>query len=214
MSRDAAGPSPVHEPGAFWDAKYAAETYFYGTRPNAWLAAQEDRLAAGARALSIADGEGRNGVWLAERGLVVTAIDASARAVAKAAALARQRGVAVELVHADLCNWAWPQGAFDVAVSIFAHFPPGLRQTVHGRLLAAVRPGGLIILEAYSPYQRIYQTGGPPDLDLLYTAYRLQRDFVGAELMHLEETEVELDEGAGHRGRSAVTRLIARRPTA
>lgn len=205
------GPSPVHEPGAFWDAKYAGAEYFYGTEANAWLRAQAERLAPGMAALAIADGEGRNGVWLAERGLAVTAVDVSPRALAKAAALARERGVAVELVEADLRSWAWPAERYDVAVAIFAHFAPEPRREIHRRLLRALRPGGLVILEAYSPYQRIYQTGGPADLDLLYTAYRLQQDFAGAEILHLEETLTELAEGSGHRGTSAVTRLLARR---
>jgi SAM-dependent methyltransferase len=210
-STDNPGPSPIHEPAAFWDAKYAGAEYFYGTEANAWLRAQAERLAAGMSALAIADGEGRNGVWLAERGLTVTAVDVSPRALAKAAALARERGVAVELVEADLRSWAWPEARYDVAVAIFAHFPPEPRREIHRRVLRALRPGGLVILEAYSPYQRIYQTGGPADLDLLYTAYRLQQDFAGAEILHLEETLTELAEGSGHRGTSAVTRLLARR---
>lgn len=203
--------SPVHEPAAFWDAKYAGADYFYGTEANAWLRAQAAQLQPGLRALAIADGEGRNSVWLAERGLIVTAVDVSPRALAKSAALARTRGVAVELVEADLRAWRWPEERFDVAVAIFAHFPPELRRAIHGRLLRALRLGGTVILEAYSPYQRIYQTGGPADLDLLYTAYRLEQDFAGAEILHLEETITELAEGVGHRGTSAVTRLLARR---
>lgn len=208
---DPSEPSPVDEPGRFWDGKYGADGFFYGTRPNAWLAAQAGRLRRGMQALSIADGEGRNGVWLAGQGLTVTAVDASALALAKARTLAEARGVEIELVHADLRHWDWPVARLDVGVSIFAHFPPGLRQSVHARLLAALRPGGIVILEAYSPYQRVYQTGGPKDLDLLYTAYRLRQDFAGAELLHLEEIVTELDEGAGHRGTSAVVRMIARR---
>lgn len=210
-STDNPGPSPIREPGAFWDAKYAGADYVYGTEANAWLRAQADLLGPGKSALAIADGEGRNSVWLAEQGLRVTAVDVSPRALAKAAALAQARGVAVELVEADLRSWIWPQDRFDVAVSIFAHFPSEVRRTIHSRLLRSLRRGGIVILEAYSPYQCIFQTGGPADLDLLYTAYRLQQDFADAEVLHLEETITELAEGTGHHGTSAVTRLLARR---
>jgi SAM-dependent methyltransferase len=210
-STDNPGPSAIHEPGAFWDAKYAAAEYFYGTEANAWLRAQAGLLMPGMSAVAVADGEGRNSVWLAERGLTVTAVDVSPRALAKATALARARGVTVELVEADLRAWSWPEDRYDVAVAIFAHFPPEPRRQIHACLLRSLRPGGYVILEAYSPYQRIFQTGGPADLDLLYTAYRLQQDFAGAEFLHLEETITELAEGTGHRGTSAVTRLLARR---
>ena len=199
------------DPAPFWDARYADDAYFYGTEPNAWLASHAGSLRPGMAALAIADGEGRNGVWLAQQGLDVTAVDASARGLAKAAALAEQRGVRLELIQANLKTWDWPRDRFDVAVSIFAHFPPGLRTAVHRNMLASLRPGGLVLLEAYSPYQRIYQTGGPQDLDLLYTAYRLQQDFAAAEILLLEETLTDLSEGSGHHGKSAVTRLVARR---
>lgn len=210
-ANDRSQPAAPPDPAPFWDARYADDAYFYGTAPNAWLTSQASRLRPGLRALSIADGEGRNGVWLAEQGLAVTAVDASARGLEKAANLARQREVELTLVQANLKSWDWPKDCFDVAVSIFAHFPPSLRTAAHRSLLASLRPGGLVLLEAYSPYQRIYQTGGPQDLDLLYTAYRLQQDFAEAEILILEEVLTELQEGSGHRGVSAVTRLVARR---
>ena len=199
------------DPGSFWDAKYADDAFFSGTAPNAWLASQRHHLHPGMRALSVADGEGRNGVWLAEQGLRVTAVDASAKAIAKAEALAAARGVALDHVQADLRHWDWPVATFDVAVAIFAHFSSDDRSAIHGKMLQSLVSGGLVLLEAYSPYQRLYQTGGPPDLDMLYTAFRLQQDFAGAELLELAEVETELAEGRGHRGKSAVVRLVARR---
>lgn len=201
------------DPRAFWDAKYVEASYFYGTRPNAWLVGQGWRLAPGMHALAVADGEGRNGVWLAERGLAVTAVDASPKAVAKAAALAAERGVEVTRIAADLRAWRWPRAQFDVVVAIFAHFTSADRPTIHRRMLDALKPGGLVLLEAYSPYQRLFDTGGPKDLDMLYTAWRLERDFAGAEIVGCEEALTELAEGTGHSGPSAVVRLVARRPT-
>ncbi len=199
-------------PGQFWDRKYADDEYFYGKAPNAWLTGHAHRLRPGMRALSVADGEGRNAVWLAEQGLAVTAVDASGKAIAKAKALAAQRGVIVEHVEADLTTWPWPEAAFDVAVAIFAHFTANHRPAIHRAMLNTVKPGGLVLIEAYSPYQHLHRTGGPPDLDMLYTAWRLEQDFAGAEILELAEVTTELQEGRGHSGTSAVVRLVARRP--
>jgi cyclopropane fatty-acyl-phospholipid synthase-like methyltransferase len=199
------------DPGRFWDAKYVGDGFFYGTAPNAWLASRADLLRPGMRALSIADGEGRNSVWLAEKGLDVTAVDASTNAVAKARYLAGERGVELKHIQADLRQWHWPEADFDVAVAIFAHFHADDRPVIHRRLLEALVPGGIVLLEAYSPYQHLYRSGGPPDLDMLYTAFRLQEDFRDSEILELRELTTELAEGQGHRGRSAVVRLVARR---
>lgn len=206
--------SDPDDPAAFWDARYAREDYFYGTEPNAWLAREAGRLRPDGRVLAVCDGEGRNGVWLARQGFRVTSVDASARGLEKARALADRHGAALELVRADLCRWDWPEAAFDGVVAIFAHFPRAVRPILHRRMLEALVPGGLLLLEAYSPYQHLYRTGGPQDLDRLYSAFRLQQDLAGAELLLLEETETELAEGVGHRGRAAVVRCVARRPAA
>ena len=200
------------DPGSFWDAKYAGDAFFYGRTANAWLASRGHHLRPGMQALSVADGEGRNGVWLAGQGLEVTAVDASGNAVAKAKALAAARGVSGTHVQADLRTWVWPVAAFDMAVAIFAHFTPEHRSAIHRAMLDALVPGGLVLIEAYSPYQHLHRTGGPPDLDMLYTAWRLEQDFAGAEIIELAEVTTELQEGRGHSGRSAVVRLVARRP--
>ncbi|BCX17043.1 MAG: hypothetical protein KatS3mg117_0725 [Geminicoccaceae bacterium] len=142
----------------------------------------------------------------------MTSVDISARGLEKARALADRHGVGLELVRADLVRWDWPVATFDAVVAIFAHFPRTVRPVLHRRMLDALVPGGLLLIEAYSPYQHLYRTGGPRDLDLLYTAFRLQRDLAGAEFLLLEETETDLLEGEGHVGRSAVVRCIARRP--
>lgn len=203
----------AEDPARFWDQRYAEAEYFYGTAPNAWLVTQAHRLKPGMRALSVADGEGRNGVWLAQQGCKVTAVDASPRAQAKAAALAQKHGVSLTLHTTDLRHWDWPVAAFDVAVAIYGHFRRWDRPVIHRAMLNALVPGGLILLQAFSPYQKLYQSGGPSDLDMLYSAYRLREDFIDAEILELEEVETTLDEGRGHRGRAAVTRLVAsRRP--
>ncbi len=162
--------------------------------------------------LAVCDGEGRNGVWLARQGFAVTSVDVSARGLDKARALADRHGVELELVRADLRSWDWPVAAFDGVVAIFAHFGRDVRARLHHRMLEALVPGGLLLIEAYSPYQHLWRTGGPQDLDMLVSAFRLQQDLAGAELLLLLETETELHEGVGHAGRSAVVRCIARRP--
>lgn len=208
----ASRPAGAEDPAAFWDARYGGSDYWYGTEPNAWLVAQAHRLPPGGRVLAVADGEGRNGVWLARQGFAVTSVDIAPRGLAKARALAERHGVALHLVEADLRRWDWPVAAFDGVVAIFAHFPREVRPILHRRMLEALVPGGLLLIEAYSPYQHLYRTGGPQDLDMLYSAFRLERDLEGAEFLLLEETEAELAEGVGHRGRSALVRCIARRP--
>ncbi|MEZ5666257.1 MAG: class I SAM-dependent methyltransferase [Alphaproteobacteria bacterium] len=204
-------PALAEDPAGFWDQRYADSDYFYGTAPNAWLVTQKHRLKAGQAVLAVADGEGRNGVWLAEQGCKVTAVDASPKAQAKAAALAQKHGVGLTLHTTDLRSWDWPAGRFDVVVAIYAHFRRWDRPVIHAKMLQALVPGGLVLIQAFSPYQRLYQSGGPPDLDMLYSAYRLREDFRDADILELDETETTLDEGRGHRGRAAVTSLVARR---
>lgn len=198
----------------FWDQRYAEPGYAYGTEPNAFFASQRHLLKPGMRALAVADGEGRNGVWLAEQGLEVLSVDASAVGLAKAQALARQRGVRIRTEQADLTRWDWPQAAFDVVAAIFIHFMPEHRARMHRAMLAALVPGGVLILEAFTPRQLEYRSGGPPVREMLYTADMLRADFAPAEILLLEETLAELEEGAYHRGTAAVVRLIARRASA
>lgn len=203
--------SATEDPAGFWDQKYAEAEYFYGTAPSAWLLTQAYRIKPGMRALAVADGEGRNGVWLAQQGCKVTAVDASPRAQAKAAALAQRNGVALTLRTTDLRHWTWPTETFDLAVAIYGHFRRWDRPVIHRAMLNALVPGGLILIQAFSPYQRLYHSGGPSDLDMLYSAYRLREDFIDADILELEEVETTLDEGRGHRGKAAVTHIVARR---
>lgn len=204
-------PASADDPAGFWDQRYAEADYFYGTEPNAWLLSQQHRIKPDMRALAVADGEGRNSVWLAAQGCKVTSVDASPRAQAKAAALAQQKGVSLSLATADLRHWDWPREKFDLAIAIYAHFRRWDRPVIHRAMLDALVPGGVVLLQAFSPYQRLYHSGGPSDLDMLYSAYRLREDFIDADILELEEVETTLDEGRGHRGKAAVTRIVARR---
>lgn len=198
--------------GNQWDERFSGTEFVYGREPNLWLKSQQDRLPRAGRALAVADGEGRNGVWLASRGLEVTAVDASAVGLAKAARLARAVGCA-ERYHPVLSlleEWEWPEACCEVVALIYIHMASSDRPWLHERAARALAPGGLLVLEAYTPRQLAFGTGGPPDADLLYEPEDLRREFAGLEILHLEERELELEEGLLHRGRSAVVRLLAR----
>jgi SAM-dependent methyltransferase len=199
---------------AIWSQRYrdAGEDYLFGEAPNRFLAAHRHFLNAGASALSVADGEGRNSVWLAEQGLAVTALEISPIALEKAARLARGRRVEVEFVQADIMAMDWPVAAFDVVVGIFIQFVgPEDREQLFARIKQAVKPGGLVLLHGYTPKQLDYRTGGPSAVENLYTEAMLQEAFADFEPLVLKEYEDDLTEGSGHRGRSAVIDLIARR---
>ncbi|MFE8070457.1 class I SAM-dependent methyltransferase [Marinobacteraceae bacterium S3BR75-40.1] len=194
-----------------WDERYSSETYAYGTAPNEFLAANAEHLPPG-RLLCLADGEGRNGVWLAEQGFTVTSVDASGVGLAKARKLAESRGVTVETVHADLGDYEIGSDTWDGIVSIFAHLPPELRARVHQRCVAGLRPGGVMLLEAYQPAQLDYGTGGPPSSEMMMTDRTLQEELRGLEFLSLEEKEREVREGQYHTGLAAVVQMIARKP--
>jgi cyclopropane fatty-acyl-phospholipid synthase-like methyltransferase len=195
-----------------WDERFAGDEYIFGTRPNAFLERQAARLTVGGAALSIADGEGRNGVWLAEQGLVVTAVDGSAVALAKSKRLAADRGVTLTHIHADLATWRPPADTYDIVVGIFFQFAdPVLRTRLFADFHTCLKPGGLVILEGYTPAQLKYGTGGPKELDHLYTRDLLETAFAGMEILELDEYEAELSEGARHVGMSAVIDLVARK---
>ena len=203
-------PQDQADPSAFWDAKFEGQDYKYGTRPNAFLVDKSWRLKPGARILVPGDGEGRNGVWLAEQGHSVVTVDASPRGIQKATKLALDRGVRLNASCADLRDWAWPTGVFDVVVATFLHLTPDHRPGIHRSMLQAVVPGGLVILEAFTPDQLQYRSGGPKAPAMLYSADLLRDDFATADILELEETETELAEGPYHAGRAAVVRLVAR----
>ena len=203
------------ERAAMWDQRYAGESFAYGETANAFLRDQRARLRAGMRALVPGDGEGRNGVWLAEQGLIVDTLDLSQHGVAKARALAAARGVALNAVHADALRWDWPREAYDVIALIFLHLVAPERRALHAHAVAALKRGGLIVLEAFRPEQIARQAagarGGPRDANLLYRLEDLRADFAALEMIELAEADADLDEGSLHVGPSAVVRAIARR---
>lgn len=196
----------------FWDQQFSVAGFKYGTRPNAFLLSQASRLPSAARLLVPGDGEGRNSVWLASQGHQVLALDASAVGLVKAQALAAEQGVQIETLLADLADWQPPAGAFDALVLTYVHLPPAIRARAHQNLADALRPGGLLILEAFHPKQLERHSGGPKQLDMLYALADLESDFAGRmQWLLREEAEVVLDEGPGHQGPAWVTRLVGHR---
>lgn len=214
---DPVGNSPV---GNVWDERYAGADYHFGTEPNAFLVEQRDLLQAGAHCLSVADGEGRNGVWLAEQGLRVMSVDSSPVALNKARALAQQRGVAVDFEQADLLQWEWPvlsgvegpENRFDAVAAIFIQFAaPAQRQQLFANIKRCLKPGGLLLLQGYTPRQLEYRTGGPSQVENLYTEALLRESFSDMEILHLREHDDIIEEGVGHSGMSALIELAARK---
>lgn len=196
----------------FWEQRYSESGWAYGTEPNEFLRTQKARLTRGARALVVGDGEGRNGVWLAQQGLDVLSVDYSPAGLKKANKLATAKGTRLRTECVDLEHWNWPVSEFDFVVSIYVHFAPELRPRMHRSMFDALRPGGLLILESFTPAQTQYQSGGPRDPRLLYSADDLRGDFSGATIEQLDETVANLDEGKYHRGPGAVVRMLARKP--
>ena len=196
----------------FWDQQFAVEGFKYGTAPNAFLTTQAHRLAPGNQVLVPGDGEGRNGVWLAQQGHTVTAVDNSQVGLDKAQALASERGVSISTVHADLAAWAPEPSSVDAVVLVYLHLPPALRAQVHASLAQALRPGGWWILEAFHPSQLAHSSGGPKDEAMLYTP-ELLADDLGGQLAVIESWsgETRLDEGPGHQGLAHVTRWVAQK---
>ena len=197
----------------FWDARYATDDYIFGIAPNVFLASQAALIQPGMRALAIADGEGRNGVWLAEQGAQVHAIDFSAAALEKARKLAAARGVTLEIEQADMLNWHWPEAAYDLVAAIFIQFaPPPERDRIIEGIRRTLKPGGVLILQGYTPKQVEFGTGGPPSAANMYTAALLREWFDGWDILHLAEHESFISEGAHHHGMSALIDLAAKKP--
>lgn len=196
-----------------WNDRYNTPDYLFGTEPAAFLRREAHRLTAGQTALCVADGEGRNSVFLAGQGLQVTAMDASDVAVAKAQALAAERGVSVEFHVADIARWDWDARRYDAVVAIFIQFAaPPRREAIFAGMIRALAPGGLLLLHGYSTAQLAHTTGGPRTLENLYSADLLADRFADLDILHLAEYEADLAEGTRHVGRSALIDLVAQKP--
>jgi len=194
-----------------WETRFRAPEYIFGKAPNAFLKAQAHRLRAGQTALSVADGEGRNGVWLAEQGLDVLTIDYSPAALAKARALAQERGVRLRTEVTDVFAWRWPRDAFDVIAAIFIFAAPAERPAFFANLKGALKPGGLLLMQGYRPEQLSYRTGGPPDAERLYTRSILEAGFGDMAELDISEHDSAISEGSAHVGMSALIDLVARK---
>jgi SAM-dependent methyltransferase len=196
-----------------WETRYALPEYAFGKDPNYFLASCKTLLPGSGRVLAIADGEGRNGVWLAEQGLDVLSIDFSPSAQKKARTLAAERHVNVAFQQVDVHTWDYPEAAFDVVVEIFTQFSsPAERALKWAGMRRALKPGGLLIIQGYTPKQLEYGTGGPKQAENLYTRSMLEDDFRGYRDLNIVEEEREIYEGTSHSGMSAVINFTARKP--
>lgn len=199
-------------PGAeMWDERFAWDELIYGEEPNAYLREQAMRLNPGSNVLVPGDGYGRNGLWLARQGMHVHIVDYSLSGVQRATQRAAQAGLQIEIEHADLTQWLWPLNTYDAIVSVFLHLHESVRAALHRKMLAALKPGGLIILEAFTPRQLQFKSGGPKDTSLLFTKAQLGKDFAEAELLDLQEEEIQLHEGRLHSGPAAVVHGVFRK---
>lgn len=194
-----------------WEGRFASPDYVFGTAPNQFLVRCQPLLPRAGTALAIADGEGRNGVWLAQQGLDVLSIDFSPSAQAKAKRLAALRGVTLRCAEVDLSTFDWPHQCFDVVADIFTQFtPPPQRAAKWAGVRHALKPGGLIIMQGYNVRQIDYGTGGPSDPAHLYTRAMVEAAFADWHDVHIIEEDVMIDEGSGHSGMSALIGLTAR----
>ena len=191
-----------------WNERYSSESYAYGTTANDFLVSMIDRLPSG-KILCLAEGEGRNAVWLAQQSNEVTAVDASDIGLQKANRLAKERGVEITTVHADLADYDIGEQRWDAIISIFCHLPPDLRRDVHRRCVEGLRDDGMILLEAYTPLQLEYRTGGPPVAEMMMDASSLRSELKGLRFLHLQECVRDIHEGEFHEGKGAVVQVLA-----
>ncbi len=200
----------------FWDHQYSSPEYKYGKQANQFLRNQAVRLHPKSRVLLPGDGEGRNSVWLAEKGHLVTALDNSRVGLEKARKLAMERGVGIEVIEADLEDWVPEAASYEAIVLTYLHLPPSLRASVHARLISCLRPGGWFILEAFHPLQLGMSSGGPKVENMLYTSDMICADLRQTTQVAMKEVfawqgQAQLLEGSGHQGPAHLTRYVAQR---
>ncbi len=199
---------------AQWEQRYSSSgDYLFGIHPNAFLTTHAARIKQGGRVLSVADGEGRNGVFLATQGFDVHTLEGSATAVERARQLSADKSVRLTIEHCDLFHWSWPEDKYDAVVAIFVQFAtPEQRAELFSYMKRTVKPGGLILLEGYHTSQPQHGTGGPSNVDHLYTEELLSKEFSDMEIELLTTYEAVISEGHGHNGLSALVDLVARKP--
>ena len=191
----------------FWNERYAKEEFIYGTEPNEFLKEELNRLRKG-KIILPADGEGRNAVYAAKIGWQVSAFDYSESAKRKALQLAEQKKVLIDFDVADINNKVYDENSADVVALIYAHFPSDLRKVAHKKAVKWLKPGGVLILEAFNPRQLLQNSGGPKNIELLYTEETLRNDFEELNISVLESLEIKLAEGKFHEGKADVVRFI------
>lgn len=197
--------------GISWDERYCREDYLYGKEPNDFLRAVAGQIPLG-RVLLLAEGEGRNAVYLAERGYGVTAVDSSAIGLEKAQRLAQERGGKITTIVADLREFVLEADAWEGIVSCFCHLPQEVRRPLHQAVTRGLKPGGALVLEGFSKEQLTYGTGGPPTLELLMELDELLSEFTGLEFRHARKCERAVREGSGHTGLASVVQLLGFKP--
>ena len=194
-----------------WDRRYDRPDYLFGTQPAAFLVQQAHLIPPSSEVLCVADGEGRNSVYLAELGHTVTAFDASEVGVTKARNLAKSKGVEAQFEVSGVEEWDWSR-QHDAVIAIFIQFaPPTLRKQIFKNMIQSIRPGGLLLLHGYAPRQVEFGTGGPSQVDNMYTTELLQHSFAALEILRLEDYDAHIDEGEGHSGISGLVDLVARK---
>lgn len=193
-----------------WDERYQTDNYVYGKQANDFLVEVLSQLPKG-DLLTLGEGEGRNAVYLAREQFNVTAIDGSAVGLAKAKKLADENNVNLNLRIEDLSEFEVAQNKWDVIVSIFCHLPSSLRIPLYSKLIASLKPGGYFVLEAYSPEQLTYKTGGPPNIDMLVDLPELESHFHQFDRIICQKTERNIEEGKLHNGNASVVQLLAQK---
>ena len=194
-----------------WDERYSEAGFAYGTEPNDFLATVAGRIPCG-RVLTLAEGEGRNAVYLASLGHEVVAVDASVVGLEKASRLAADHGVRITTVVADLGDYRIEPESWDAIVSCYCHLPPAIRAPLHAAVVQGLKPGGLFVLEGFCKEQLAFSTGGPLSLDLLMSIDELKRELVGLEFSHAVEMKRDVREGRYHTGLAAVVQLLGVKP--
>ena len=195
-----------------WNARFQAEDYVYGKEPNVFLKEFQHKLNVSGNALAIAEGEGRNAVYLAEQGMNVTAWDYAESGLQKTNKLAKERDVAVSTKLVDLNEANWSEAKWDEIVCIFGHFPTELRKKTLQGVKEALKPGGYFLTEVYSHYQIPYQSGGPQESDFLYKPEEFLKDFADWRIVHFFMGEVVRHEGEKHNGLSHVIQFVGQKP--
>ena len=195
-----------------WDERYGVDEYVYGKEPNLFLNQNVNSIPKG-NVLCIADGEGRNGVWLVKQGYRVTSIDFSPKAIEKINRLAQKNEVSIKTICVDLLNYEFGENIYDGIISIFSHFKVDDTNKLHRKYFNALKPNGVFIMEVFAKEQLPLKTGGPKDISLLYDTQDIQNSFPSGKIELLKKDVVYLHEGDMHDGKAVVVRAIIRKPS-